>query len=137
MHNAGKRTRGWFLIHWLLVLGLWLQVVGPVFAGSGSSDPLRGLQIVACTPAGMVFMDLSSDPDDPDGPPGSSRTFRTGHCPLCATTPVPPMAATAGTAVPVAPWVQPVAGFDETPCAVRLSDSWAWPPVRCPPSRSC
>lgn len=136
MRYAGRRTRGCLFIHWLLVLGLWLQVVGPVFAGIPPADPLRGVQIVACTPAGMVVMDLSSDPDDPEGS-GSSRMLRTGHCPLCATTPAPPMAAMAGTVVPAAPWAQPAAGFDETPCAARIAGTWAWPPARCPPSRSC
>jgi len=136
MRHAGKRTRGCIFIHWLLVLGLWLQVVGPVFAGIPSPDPLRGVQVVACTPAGMVVMDLSADPDDTDGS-GTSRMLRTGHCPLCATHPVPPAVDMAGTPVPVAPRVRLAAGFDETPCAARIAGTWEWPPARCPPSRSC
>lgn len=136
MGYAGKRTRGCVVIHWLLILGLWLQVIGPVFAGVPPTDPLRGVQIVACTPAGMVVMDLMSGPDDPDGS-GSPRMLQTGHCPLCATTPALPMAAMAGTVVPTAPWAQPAAGFDETPCAASIAGTWVWPPARCPPSRSC
>ncbi|WP_368646750.1 DUF2946 family protein [Castellaniella ginsengisoli] len=136
MRHAGKRTRGCGVIHWLLILGLWLQVIGPVFAGMSPADPLRGVQVVACTPAGMVIMDLSPAVDGEDGS-DSSRMLRTGHCPLCATHPVPPTFALAGAAAPAAPWVQPAAGFDETPCAARLAETWEWPPARCPPSRSC
>jgi hypothetical protein len=136
MGYAGKRTRGCVVIHWLLILGLWLQVIGPVFAGIPPTDPLRGVQIVACTPAGMVVMDLMSGSDDPDGS-GSPRMLQTGHCPLCATTPALPMAAMAGTPVPAASWAQPAAGFDETPCAASIAGTWVWPPARCPPSRSC
>lgn len=136
MGYAGKRTRGCVVIHWLLILGLWLQVIGPVFAGIPPTDPLRGVQIVACTPAGMVVMDLMSGSDDSDGS-GSPRMLQTGHCPLCATTPALPMAAMAGTPVPAASWAQPAAGFDETPCAASIAGTWVWPPARCPPSRSC
>lgn len=135
MRQAGRHSRGCVVIHWLLVLGLWLQVVGPVFAQPRSTGSLQGVQIVACTPAGMVVMDLSADPDDGDGS-DQPHVRQAGHCLLCATHPVPPMTAGFGVAVPAAPWAQPAAGFDETPCDARITGTWEWPPARCPPLQS-
>lgn len=132
MRLAGRHTRGCTVIHWLLVLGLWLQVVGPVFAQPRPADSLQGLRIVACTPAGMVVMDLSADPEDTGGS-DQPRVRQAGHCLLCATHPVPPLAAAVIVAVPAAPWAQPVAGFDEAPCDARITGAWEWPPARCPP----
>ena len=46
------------IIHWLLLLAIGLQGLGPAFAGLAFSSADNRLQIVVCTSAGMVIMDL-------------------------------------------------------------------------------
>uniref|UniRef100_UPI00333E36FC DUF2946 family protein n=1 Tax=Castellaniella defragrans TaxID=75697 RepID=UPI00333E36FC len=125
--KTGWRSLG---IHWLLILGIWLQSVGPVFARPVPVSGFEGLQIIACTPAGMVVMDLSSDESDS----GQTRVHQTGHCLLCATTPALPTAAIPGAAQPAALWAQPLLP------AITVADggpqvvAWIRPPVRSPPA---
>ncbi|CAM5785700.1 DUF2946 family protein [Castellaniella caeni] len=136
MQHTGKRTRGRSCIHWLLILGLWLQIVGPVFARPLPLNALQGLQIVACTPAGMVTIDLA-DTDQDSKASGKPQTHQTGHCLLCATHPLPPSTVVADAVAPVARQAQPAPGFDETPCDARITGTWEWPPSRCPPTDCC
>lgn len=138
MRHTGKRTRGRSCIHWLLILGLWLQIVGPVFARPLPLASLQGLQIVACTPAGMVAINLDLDPADQDSDSsGTPRVHQAGHCLLCATHPLPPSTVATGAVAPAACRAQPAAGFDETPCDARITGAWEWPPSRCPPTDRC
>ncbi|MFV0284257.1 MAG: DUF2946 family protein [Castellaniella sp.] len=142
MQQAGKRAPRQRahrdrhrIVHWLLILGLWLQVAGPVLASIQPADPLRRLQVAACSPSGTVVLDLLADPQTSDEPDSAMR--QPGHCLLCSSNPVLPTASMAGAAVPVSPRTQPASRVDDPPCVARSADTWTWPPVRCPPSRSC
>lgn len=123
----GWRARG---IHWLLVLGIWLQGLGPVLAHPAPAGVLDGVQLVACTPAGMVLVELSPGESDP----GRLGAHRHGHCLLCATTPALPAATGSGAALPVAPWAQPLLPVATPVGGGHRVAAWTRPPVRSPPT---
>ncbi len=126
--KTGWRARG---IHWLLILGIWFQSLGPAFAHPSPAAGLEGLQFFACTPAGMVAMDLPAGDPDPD----PASLHRSGHCPLCATTPALPALAGSGAVLPAAPWAQPLLPAAAPMAGAHRITAWTRPPVRSPPHR--
>ncbi|MGY6269822.1 DUF2946 family protein [Achromobacter denitrificans] len=131
MWHMVRRSRGrCSIVHWLLVLGLCLQALGPLLASASPIDRLAGLQIAICTPTGMVIMDPSAGSEGS----GEIQTSQTGHCLLCASQLFAP-ASTAGKIAPSSTRVQPAARSAEASCPARILGAWEWPPVRCPPSR--
>ncbi|MFA7623787.1 MAG: DUF2946 family protein [Pusillimonas sp.] len=124
--------KGWrFLgIQWLLLLAIGLQGLGPAFAGLMPGAAADRLQIVVCTSAGMVIMDVPADGQDP----GSQRIHKTGDCLLCGGTPaLPPVLVPLAVAAAMAT-VHPALPVTDAPAALRLTDSWAWPPGHSPPT---
>ncbi|WJJ92992.1 DUF2946 family protein [Neopusillimonas aromaticivorans] len=81
--------KGWrFLgVQWLLLLAIGLQGLGPAFAGLMPGAAADRLQIVVCTSAGIVIMDVPADGQDTDN---SLRIHKTGECLLCGGPPALP-----------------------------------------------
>ena len=124
--------KGWrFLgVQWLLLLAIGLQGLGPAFAGLMPGAAADRLQIVVCTSAGIVIMDVPADGQDTDN---SLRIHKTGECLLCGGPPaLPPTLAPLAVAA-FAATSHPAFSVGNAPAAIRLTDSWAWPPGHSPP----
>ncbi len=117
------------VMQWLLLIAIVLQGLGPAFAALTPHVDTGRLQVVVCTSAGMVIMDLPADGQDSD----NFRIHETGDCLLCGAPALPPIAGLPAVA-PVSIDALPAPFVYQSPPHVRLTDSWVWPPGQSPPS---
>ena len=115
---------------WLLLLAIGLQGLGPAFAALMPHADSGRIQVVVCTSAGMVIMDLPADGQDFD----NLRIHETGDCVACGAPPALPPTPGLMAIAPVNLAVYQVNRTYLNPPCVRLTDSWAWPPGQSPPS---